>query len=592
MLLRRHVLVSLFLVASVLATPDVARANTITECSISGTESDDVLIGTDEDDVICGFGGDDLIIGGMGQDVLIGGAGADELQGGPGDDVLFGDDGTDALFGGTGTDVLRGGADDDRLTGGAGDDVLRGGNGGDDLAGGDGADTLWGGNGDDLLRGANGDDVLYGGVGGDVVRGGSGSDRLRGGPEDDVCIDTAARTNTIGCEYGIGGDQDPVRTGEVLWKLLGNDEFVYSVSSLPRCVSENAGEIDERCDGEPFIDTVHVRAGLATSAFGPPALTSSQLFEQANDAIAAGGDVIFDRATGLPRQIDGVFGDRLVVHEVSLRDALRSSLEHAAEIWSDRGETDYSYVATAECSCPDAGRVRVVVTDGEASASALDGSTIQWPGFVKTIDEHLADIADVLDGHAIAVSAKFEPSTGLPLSYAVDRDRALDGDEFSISISDFLVAQLPLDDEQPAEGDEDPADGVPQTLTIVSVGGIEVSSVIASDMQALLSSAADAGFMLSGGGFRDPQRQIELRKVNCGTTDFEIFDMPADQCSPPTARPGQSQHELGLAIDFTNAGRLITSNADPAFIWLAEHAATFGLFNLAAEPWHWSTTGN
>ncbi len=585
MLLRRHVLVSLFLVASVLATPDMARANAISECSISGTESDDVLIGTEDDDVICGFGGDDVIIGGRGQDVLIGGAGADALQGGPGDDVLFGDDGTDALFGGTGADVLRGGADDDRLAGGGGDDVLRGGNGGDDLAGGDGADILWGGNGDDLLRGAGGDDVLYGGVGGDVVRGGSGSDWLRGGPEEDVCVDTAARTNTIGCEYGIGGDEDPVRTGEVLWRLRGNDEFVYSVSALTGCAPEDGGEIDERCDGEPFVDTVHVRAGLATSAFGPPALTASQLFEQAADAIAAGGDVTFDRATGLPLQIEGVLGDRLVVHEVSLRDGLRSSLEHAAQLWSDRAETDYSYVATAECSCPDAGQVRVVVTDGEVSASALDGSTIQWPGFLKTIDEHLADIADVLDGHAISVSAEFEPSTGLPLSYSVDRDRALNGDEFSISISDFLV-------EQPPDDHQDPADGLPQPLTIVSVGGIEVSSVIASDVQELLNSAADAGFALSGGGFRDPQRQIELRKINCGTTDFAIFDMPADQCNPPTARPGQSQHELGLAIDFTNAGRLITSNADPAFIWLAEHAATFGFFNLPAEPWHWSTTGN
>jgi LAS superfamily LD-carboxypeptidase LdcB len=67
--------------------------------------------------------------------------------------------------------------------------------------------------------------------------------------------------------------------------------------------------------------------------------------------------------------------------------------------------------------------------------------------------------------------------------------------------------------------------------------------------------------------------------------------MPASQCSPPTARPGTSMHERGLAIDFTSSGKLITSHADKAFVWLAANAARFGFYNLPSEPWHWSING-
>ena len=69
------------------------------------------------------------------------------------------------------------------------------------------------------------------------------------------------------------------------------------------------------------------------------------------------------------------------------------------------------------------------------------------------------------------------------------------------------------------------------------------------------------------------------------------MNSPPSSCSPPTARPGTSLHEQGLAIDFTNNGRLITSRSDPAFQWLAANAGGYGFRNLPSEPWHWSTTG-
>ncbi|MGI9596067.1 MAG: M15 family metallopeptidase [Acidimicrobiales bacterium] len=67
--------------------------------------------------------------------------------------------------------------------------------------------------------------------------------------------------------------------------------------------------------------------------------------------------------------------------------------------------------------------------------------------------------------------------------------------------------------------------------------------------------------------------------------------MPSSQCRPPTARPGRSQHERGLAIDFTYNGGSISTRSNKGFKWLNANAATYGLKNLASEPWHWSTTG-
>ncbi len=100
------------------------------------------------------------------------------------------------------------------------------------------------------------------------------------------------------------------------------------------------------------------------------------------------------------------------------------------------------------------------------------------------------------------------------------------------------------------------------------------------------------GISLSGWGYRDPQRQIELRRQNCGTSDYAVYQMSPSQCSPPTARPGQSNHERGLAVDFTYGGRTIQSRSSPAFQWLAANAARYGFYNLPSEPWHWSVNGD
>jgi len=85
--------------------------------------------------------------------------------------------------------------------------------------------------------------------------------------------------------------------------------------------------------------------------------------------------------------------------------------------------------------------------------------------------------------------------------------------------------------------------------------------------------------------------QIALRRAHCGSSDYAIYQAPSSACSPPTARPGTSMHEKGLAIDFTCGGGGTISQGSACFGWLDGHAAGHGLHNLPSEPWHWSTMG-
>ncbi|MGN6693650.1 MAG: M15 family metallopeptidase [Aquihabitans sp.] len=123
--------------------------------------------------------------------------------------------------------------------------------------------------------------------------------------------------------------------------------------------------------------------------------------------------------------------------------------------------------------------------------------------------------------------------------------------------------------------------------TTSSTRSIVVAESIVTNVRRLLAAAKADGLKLCGGGYRDSAGQIAVRKANCGTTYYDIYEKPASECTPPTARPGTSQHEKGLAIDFESCD----THSTACYKWLAANAKTYGLKNLPSEPWHWSTTG-
>lgn len=126
------------------------------------------------------------------------------------------------------------------------------------------------------------------------------------------------------------------------------------------------------------------------------------------------------------------------------------------------------------------------------------------------------------------------------------------------------------------------------SVPLRNVRGIWVHESIAGSLENLMAAAESDGIRYGGGGYRDPEDQRRLREANCPNPETS----PASSCSPPTARPGQSMHERGLAIDFTYGGRVISSRSSPGYQWLDRNASRFGLHNLPSEPWHWSTNGN
>jgi hypothetical protein len=159
-----------------------------------------------------------------------------------------------------------------------------------------------------------------------------------------------------------------------------------------------------------------------------------------------------------------------------------------------------------------------------------------------------------------------------------------------LAIYDAMLASAGLAFDGPSsDGRPTPTPAGP--VALATTDGITVAASVAPHVHALVQAAAADGLRLSGGGYRSADQQVALRRAHCGPSDYDIYDKPSSQCSPPTARPGRSQHEQGLAIDFQCNGRLITGHANPCFQWLAANAADHGFFNLKSEPWHWSTNG-
>ncbi len=132
--------------------------------------------------------------------------------------------------------------------------------------------------------------------------------------------------------------------------------------------------------------------------------------------------------------------------------------------------------------------------------------------------------------------------------------------------------------------------------SMTTVGGITVSSSIADQVAALLNAARADGIYLGGGGYRSPATTAALRIAN-GCPD--VYTSPASSCRVPTAIPGTSMHERGLAIDFTWKGSTIcfprrasSCVGNAAFDWLKANANKYGLYGLSSEAWHWSTNGH
>jgi hypothetical protein len=117
-------------------------------------------------------------------------------------------------------------------------------------------------------------------------------------------------------------------------------------------------------------------------------------------------------------------------------------------------------------------------------------------------------------------------------------------------------------------------------VTLCTVQGKPLNVQIAAQVTSMLVEGRAVGLQ-SGSGFRTMAEQQYL--YNCYLTK---------SCNGGNlaAKPGYSNHQMGLAMDFHCNGPTISSG-DACFNWLQQNAAKYGLKNLPSEAWHWSVDG-
>lgn len=104
-------------------------------------------------------------------------------------------------------------------------------------------------------------------------------------------------------------------------------------------------------------------------------------------------------------------------------------------------------------------------------------------------------------------------------------------------------------------------------------GGESLRTDVAGAFQKMIAAAREEGiFLWANSGYRTVAEQRRLyRRFRRGK-------------GPRAARPGRSNHHLGIAVDIPVGGDESTDN----YNWLATNACRFGfLRTVPTEPWHW-----
>jgi D-alanyl-D-alanine carboxypeptidase len=131
-------------------------------------------------------------------------------------------------------------------------------------------------------------------------------------------------------------------------------------------------------------------------------------------------------------------------------------------------------------------------------------------------------------------------------------------------------------------------------------GGGQVRAVVAADLQAMSAAAADAGTPI---GVESAYRSYADQQAVFAQW-VRIYGRP--RALQISARPGHSEHQLGLAIDFRSDPPVATLNASwgttPAGKWMRSHGWEYGFImsypkgktSLTCydyEPWHFRYVG-
>jgi LAS superfamily LD-carboxypeptidase LdcB len=142
---------------------------------------------------------------------------------------------------------------------------------------------------------------------------------------------------------------------------------------------------------------------------------------------------------------------------------------------------------------------------------------------------------------------------------------------------------------------------LPRRLLVpCGIGSFVMVPTAARACRALVAAAAEAGFVVRATGtYRSLAQQETLFRSRYTRTPLpgrpsktwngeRWWQLPKTAAA---ARPGTSNHGLGLAVDFGEErdGDPQPESVSPAFVrWLVRNAHRFGFSaELQSEPWHW-----
>ncbi len=144
---------------------------------------------------------------------------------------------------------------------------------------------------------------------------------------------------------------------------------------------------------------------------------------------------------------------------------------------------------------------------------------------------------------------------------------------------------------------------LPDSFTIETVaieGGHRVDARIAPQLEKMLSGCRAAGnrpYVRSSFRTRGEQEQILNERIAEYQHEGYSHDGATAEALRWVARPGTSEHELGLAVDINDC-----DDDGLVYEWLAEHAHEYGFVlryppdkvdvtGIASEPWHYRYVG-
>jgi D-alanyl-D-alanine carboxypeptidase len=381
-------------------------------------------------------------------------------------------------------------------------------------------------------------------------------------------------------------------------RTAASDKVVITLQRLDQ-------EVSGRTDGVTAAEKEHAAAAADQDAAAAARAETEQrvasLAERSDAVDATGGTVeppttdVFQMLNAGPSASTASLPSETAVGEPTALDKARSKLDAAEQVEDDANEAAEQTAAAAE-----------------NAAAALADAKAEESAFVASVQDRVAN--NLVAAEAIAPAqprrAQAARSGAAAIAGSIERIAAAKEQReaaaaAAVSASREAARERAAAPAAPAPPAPPPAPPPPPPLPdpTGSASGalagvwcpdrtqIVVDGSIGGNVQALVNDAFAAGIGLCGNGFRSYAEQVELRRANCGPSDYATFQAPPSTCSPPTARPGRSNHEDGLAIDFRCADGQPMTHASPCYQWLAAHAAGYGLHNLPSEPWHWSVSG-